>query len=107
MLDRITSGYIGLLKQIEQMRDYDFYNQVQRTNSNKYQLGKIKDECDKLKQDVDNSFNFYLYNEDKWYQLDIYSKEGYEGSIRDSNLSQLKDKLRGIYLKALILLGYK
>lgn len=103
-MDKITRSYISLIKAIENAKEYSFLSQLKRTGSNRDDIAKIKLICEQMQRDLDKSFNFYLYKEDKWLQMDIYSKAGYEGSIKGGNLHHIIARIRKIYLEALKLL---
>lgn len=92
-------GYFDLIKKITTTNDYtyEFYNQIKRTSSNRRTIDNIRQTI-KLLNELDG-FDVYLYKDGKYYQLDIYSSDCYEGSMRDSNLKQLGKKLRVLYLK--------
>lgn len=102
---RIDQAYWRLINRIVSFKEYDFYNQLRRTGKNKDDIKKIKETCSLMQRDLDRSFNFYLYKEDKWLQMDIYSRSGYEGSIKGGNLKHIGDKIRKLYLEAKQRLG--
>lgn len=103
---RIDQAYWSLVKAVDRAKEYDFYNQLRRTGKNKDDIRKIKEVCDSMREELDKSFNFYLYKENQWLQMDIYSKEGYEGSIRGGNLKHIFNRIRKIYLEAKRSLGF-
>lgn len=102
---RIEQAYLNLINRIINFKEYDFYNQLRRTGKNKDDIKKIKETCDSMRRELDRSFNFYLYKEDKWVQMDIYSRCGYEGSIKGGNLKHIRDKICKLYLEAKRKLG--
>lgn len=106
-MDKITRGYCQLIKRISKFTERDFYNQLKRTGKNRDDIEKIKNTCSKLQEEIDYSLNFYLYKEDRWLQMDIYSRSGYEGSIRGGNLKHIYNKICKIYSKLLSLLNLK
>ena len=94
-------GYFDLIKRIVNSKEYtyEFYNQIKRTSSNRRTIDSIRQTLNSLNSISDYTFNIYLYQDGKCYQLDLYSSDCYEGSIRDSNLKQLSKKFKGICLK--------
>ena len=99
MVDKITSGYIRLIKRVLNSSEDILYNQVKITSSNRRTINSLRDEFIKINNDMDLDLSGYLYKEDKMYKLDIYSPEVFEGQIIDKNLKQILEKVKGIYLK--------
>lgn len=97
----IITGYEELLRKILLPSKYDieFYNQIKRTNSNRRTIDNIKQMGNMLNSISDYKFTIYLYQDGRYYQLDLYSKFNYEGSIRDNNLKQLSNKFKDICLE--------
>lgn len=96
---RIEQGINRLINDILKCRDYEFYNQIKRTPSNRRTLDNIGKTIESINKELEYELSGYLYKDGRYYQLDIYSPDSYEGCMRDSNLKQLYDKLRVIYLK--------
>ena len=98
---RIEQAYLRLMRNILDSSESvnEFYSQIKRTPTNRRTLDNIGNTISTINKELDYELSGFLYKDERYYQLDIYSEDCYEGSIRDSNLKQLADKLRGLYLK--------
>lgn len=96
---RIEQGYMRLINNILSAKEVEFYNQIKRTPSNRRTLDNIGNTISDINKELEYELSGYLYKDGRYYQLDIYSPDTYEGSMRDSNLKQLYNKIRVLYLK--------
>lgn len=105
MVDKITNGYLRLIKRIIDCNSTVLHNQIKVTSSNRRTIDAIRNELVQINNDLDLDLAAFLYEEDKMYKLDIYSDNCFEGQFRNKNLKQILTKVKEMYFKLLSCLG--
>lgn len=101
--DKSYKGYIRLVKAIKNCKwnvEDTVFNQVKLNSKNKHYLAAIRKRVAWLRElTKDNSISVFIYPDDRCIELDIYSEDGYVGSIRRGNLKEIKTGLSDYIFK--------
>lgn len=76
------------------------YNQLPKSNQKRGKYyRRFKRLCRYLNEDKEYGLTFYLYLNMGYLQVDIYSPDCYEGSVRGLNFFQLFESISKVYLQ--------